>query len=148
MSSADALTDMWIDLAEGQWQHGSHLATEENRGPLRSTIARHIVSGRVRVARGDGRLLGFVMFSVESGTLERTVTRGLIENLYVIPERRRHGIGTALLEAAEKALAESGVDTVTLEVLADNDSARSFYDTHGYDPHRLTVEKAIESDTH
>jgi len=147
-SAVDALTDLWVDLAADQHRHGSHLATEDNRETLRSSIGRHVMSSRVRVAREDDRLLGFVMFTVESGSLARTVSRGLIENLYVVPDRRREGIGTALLSHAEDALRDANVERIALDVLAENDDAREFYAHHGYDPHRLTVEKPIESDTH
>ena len=148
MSAVDSLTDMWVDLAVDQRRHGSSLSAEDNRSTIRSSIGRHIVTGRMRVAREDDRLLGFVMFAVESGTLERSVDRGLIENLYVIPERRQEGIGTALLEHAEEALDAAGVETVVLDVLTANEPARAFYDNRGYAPHRLTVTKPIESDTH
>ncbi|WP_248299395.1 GNAT family N-acetyltransferase [Halorhabdus amylolytica] len=144
----DDLADMWVELAADQRRHGSHLVADGNRASIRSAIGRHVVSSRVRVAREEGRLVGFVMFTVESDSLERTVSRGLIENLYVVPDRRREGIGTKLLERAENALEDSGVETIALDVLAGNDSARAFYAETGYEPHRLTVEKPIESDTH
>jgi ribosomal protein S18 acetylase RimI-like enzyme len=35
-----------------------------------------------------------------------------------------------------------------LEVLAGNETARRFYETHGYEPHRVEMEKAPESDNH
>ncbi|ACV10959.1 GCN5-related N-acetyltransferase [Halorhabdus utahensis DSM 12940] len=147
MSAVDALADLWVDLAEGQRAYGSHLATAPNRGRIRESISRHVVTGRIRVAREADRTIGFVMFTVESGTLERTELRGLIENLYVVPARRDEGIGTKLLAEAETALREEGATVVVLDVLADNEAAREFYRARGYDPHRVTVEKSIESDT-
>jgi ribosomal protein S18 acetylase RimI-like enzyme len=104
------------------------------------------VTGRIRVARAE-KILGFVMFTLESDRLERTLTRGLVENLYVVPDRRGEGIGTRLLSVAEAELRDEGATVVALEVLADNEAAREFYRSNGYDPHRLTVEKSIESDT-
>lgn len=146
MSDVDILADLWVDLADGQREFGTHLAADANRAGVRESISRHVVTGRIRVARADG-ILGFVMFTMESDTLERTITRGLVENLYVVPDRRGEGIGTRLLEVAEAALREEGASVVSLDVLADNEAAREFYRAQGYDPHRLTVEKSIESDT-
>ncbi|QGN08173.1 GNAT family N-acetyltransferase [Halorhabdus sp. CBA1104] len=148
MDAADELADMWVSLAADQRAYGSHLEAEANRGQIRSAISRHIVSDRLRVARESDRLLGFVMFTVESGSLSRSVSRGLVENLYVVPDRRREGIGTVLLDAAETALRDAEVDVITLDVLAANDDARSFYRDRGYDPHRMSVEKSIENDSH
>jgi len=148
MSAVDALADLWVELADGQLAYGSHLATAPNRAQVRESISRHVVTGRIRVARADDRIVGFVMFTIESATLERTVTRGLVENLYVVPDRREEGIGTRLLEIAEAELREEGANVVMLDVLADNEAARAFYRAQGYEPHRVTVEKSIESDTH
>lgn len=148
MGAVDALADRWVELAEGQRPYGSHLATAPNRAQVRESISRHVVTGRIRVARAEDRIVGFVMFTMESDRLERTVARGLVENLYVVPDRRGEGLGTRLLEAAEAALRDDGADVVTLDVLADNEAARAFYRSKGYEPHRVTVEKSIESDTH
>jgi len=35
---------------------------------------------------------------------------------------------------------------VALETMADNEAARRFYRRHGYEPHRIELER--ESDTH
>ncbi|CCQ32809.1 Sporulation regulator protein [Halorhabdus tiamatea SARL4B] len=147
MSDVDILADLWVDLADGQRAFGTHLAASANRSPVRESISRHVVTGRIRVARADDRIVGFVMFTLESDTLDRTVPRGIVENLYVVPDRREEGIGTELLEIAEAELRDEGATVVALDVLADNEAARAFYRSHGYDPHRLTVEKSIESDT-
>ncbi|MFW5949866.1 MAG: GNAT family N-acetyltransferase [archaeon] len=143
----EELTEMWVTLADDQQVYGSHLRAESNREAIQESIGRHVVGDRLRVAREDGRLLGFVMFTVESKAYERTVTRGLIENIYVVADRRREGIGTRLLRAAESALADEGVDVIALDVMADNEGARGFYRHHGYAPHRVTVEQSIENDT-
>jgi ribosomal protein S18 acetylase RimI-like enzyme len=88
-------------------------------------------------------LLGFVGFSLEHDGYERECTRGTVTNLFVRSDRRGEGIGSALLSAAERALAEAGADAVALEALADNDRARAFYDNRGYDAHRIEFRKEI-----
>jgi ribosomal protein S18 acetylase RimI-like enzyme len=142
-----ALTDMWIDLAAGQRRHGSHLLASENRTTIREAISRHVVGDGVVVAR-DGDLVGFVMFTVESGTFDQDCLRGIVENIFVVPGRRGEGIGSALLDAAEAELGARGVDAVSLEVMAENDRALAFYRRQGYEPHRVELEKRPESDTH
>lgn len=88
-------------------------------------------------------LLGFVGFSLERDGYERECTRGTVTNLFVRSDRRGEGIGSALLGAAERALAEAGADAVALEALADNDRARAFYDSRGYDAHRIEFRKEV-----
>ena len=147
LSDVDTLVDRWVELARGQRAYDSHLAAEGNRTPVREALAQHVVTDGVRVARDDG-VVGFVMFSIESGNYEQTVTRGVVHNLFVVPAARRQGVGSALLAAAEEALAALGADVVSLEAMATNDAARRFYERHGYHPHRVELEKPTRSDTH
>lgn len=147
MTDLDTLVDLWVDLAAGQRQHNSHLQAEGNRDRIRETLARQIALSEVRVARQNGRIVGFVSYTIEGSTFARSATKGLIQNIYVVPELRGIGVGSQLLTAAEETLDESGADVVALEVMAANAAARRFYKRHGYDPHRVTLEKSVESDT-
>jgi ribosomal protein S18 acetylase RimI-like enzyme len=144
---ADAIADAWVDLAAGQRRYGSLLRAEANREAVREAITRSIVVGGL-LAAYDPDLVGFVMFGPESGTYEQRAEKGVVENLYVVPGRQGEGIGTALLEAAEETLAAGGAEVITLDVMADNDDARRFYRKRGYDPHRVTMTRAVKSDTH
>lgn len=155
----DAVADLWVDLAADQRAHGSHLLAAPNREAVRETVARRAVVDVLLVARGsdadrgegvapalgstDGPIRGFVSATVESGTYEQDVTRGVVDNLYVEPPARGRGLGGDLLAGAEAALIDIGVDTVALEVMADNAAARRFYEHHGYEPHRVELEKRV-----
>lgn len=145
---AQAVADLWVELARGQREHGSHLAGVPNRTQARDDIAQRAVTGGLLVARDDDRLVGFVTFSTEQGSYEQTTDRGLIHDIYVRPEYRDQGVGSQLLSSAERKLEAEGVDRVSLEMLADNDAARRFYERHGYSPHRLELEKPVGNDTH
>ncbi|CCQ36595.1 GNAT family acetyltransferase [Natronomonas moolapensis 8.8.11] len=143
---ADRLADLWVDLAADQRRHSSHLEAEANREVIHETMLRHAVTDTVFSARRGGTVVGFVTFGVESGRYEQDVTRGTIHNVYVEPSDRGEGIGSALLAAAERELVSLGVGVVTLEAMARNDAARSFYARHGYTPHRIELEKPINDD--
>ena len=143
-----AIVDGWAALASDQRAHGSHLLAEENRSTVREHVTHHVVGDRIFVARDGDVLIGFVQFSTELGTYRMDVDRGVVETLYVVPDRRGQGIGSRLLEEAEAALAEEGTTTVSLEVMAANEDARRFYRAHGYDVHRVGMEKPLENDTH
>lgn len=150
----EAVADLWVDLASDQRDHGATLLASENLTAVRESIARHVFSGEVFIARTEATsadqdthhdLLGFISFSLEHGGYDRDRRRGVIENLYVVPAHRGEGVGAALLDAAERALAESGAETIALEALVDNERAREFYQTHGYDPHRIELTKPVKS---
>jgi len=136
----DRVVELWLSLASGQQEYGSHLLAERNSERIRESILRHVVRDSVLVAR-DGKLVGFVMFSTNASEYVQDCTQGTIENLYVRPGRRDEGVGSRLLAAAEKRLQDAGVDAITLEVMAANDDARRFYRRHGYSPHRVEMEK-------
>lgn len=147
----DAVTDLWVRLASSQRAHGSTLLPEENRETVRDSVARGIVTGELLVARGDvddhDAPVGFVGFSLDHGGLERDETRGVVDNLFVEPDRRGEGVGSALLAAAERALHEAGAVEIALEAMATNDRARSFYRNHGYEPHRVVLlKRSAETD--
>ncbi|WP_121821572.1 GNAT family N-acetyltransferase [Halostella salina] len=144
------LVDQWVRLAAEQRDHGSRLLADSNRGPIRETLARSVVTGNALVGRDDGGVVGFVTFEPDTGSYETDVTTGTVTNLFVRPDRRGEGVGSELLAAAERALAEDGADAVSLEVLAGNEAARRFYRREGYDSHRVTMTKPLadESDTH
>jgi ribosomal protein S18 acetylase RimI-like enzyme len=96
---------------------------------------------------GDWGFVGFVTFSTSGGGYDMDATRGSVENLFVRPSARGEGVGASLLSAAEAALADRGVDVVSLEVLAANARAREFYDREGYGEHRVVVEKRVDVET-
>jgi hypothetical protein len=55
-----------------------------------------------------------------------------IEDVFVLPEWRNRGVGTALLEAAESAAAARGDRGVSLAVSTGNAGARRLYARLGY----------------
>lgn len=54
---------------------------------------------------------------------------GVLDHLYLLPDERRHGIGTLLLDVAKEA-SPAGL---TLAVFARNTGARAFYVRHGFE---------------
>ena len=151
---ADTVADLWVALAADQRRHGSTLLAAANHNAVREWAASRAVTGELFVARDSGEtdataaLLGFVGFTLEHGGYDRDYSRGVVSNLYVVPERRGEGVGSALLHAAEQALSSAGADAVVLEALANNDQARAFYAEHGYEPHRIECRKRLENDKH
>jgi ribosomal protein S18 acetylase RimI-like enzyme len=57
---------------------------------------------------------------------------GHIITIDVLPEARRHGLGSRLLDAVEKELKKLGCSHVSLETAVDNFAALHFYKQHGY----------------
>jgi GNAT superfamily N-acetyltransferase len=85
----------------------------------------------VLAARSEGQMLGVAVLAyrpnIPAGALFAS-----IEDLYVQPEARRQGVGTALLVAANERCAARRISYV--EVQVEDEAAGSFYASLGYEP--------------
>ncbi len=119
-----------------------HAVWHETQAPLQPTpvasgrdraFFEHILTksrSRPLVARdGRGQLLGFVHWE-----------KALIQSLYLAPDARGRGVGSALLAAAEDQIRVSGAAKCALMCLVGNDRARAFYERHGY---RVTLNRNV-----
>src|ERR1700712_3958591 len=59
----------------------------------------------------------------------------VLDELYVAPRFRNHGMGSALLASAEAVIRERGVELLEINVDGDDTDARRFYARHGYVNH-------------
>ncbi len=78
----------------------------------------------------EPRILGFIV--AEIGRAKHGLRVGHIITIDVIPEARRRGVGSALLEAAEQQLTAVGASSVVLETAVNNATALRFYKQKGY----------------
>ena len=86
-------------------------------------------AGWVAVVEGVavGYLLAVYVFSLEHLGLTAE-----IDEFFVSPSQRGHGVGAELLKTAESEFLRAGCTNVALQLSRDNDSARAFYHRHGY----------------
>jgi ribosomal protein S18 acetylase RimI-like enzyme len=81
------------------------------------------------VAESSGFPIGQAWVDLKKG---RDAATGMLWAVRVIPGFQGAGIGSRLIEAAEKALAELGYTTTEIGVEEDNESARRLYEALGY----------------
>ena len=90
-----------------------------------------IESGEVMVLLGGNGPDGFAQLrfrpSLYTGALD-----AYLEELYVVPERRGHGLGRALLEAAMRYAKERGAAHIDLGTSEDDVAARALYESAGF----------------
>jgi GNAT superfamily N-acetyltransferase len=82
------------------------------------------------VAEDDGTILGFATVAANRDGLGKEV--GELGAIYVDPDRWNYGVGSALLEAAEASLKESGYTSAVLWTIKANSRTRRFYENHGW----------------
>ena len=79
----------------------------------------------------DTPLLGFVHLMPSINTIAMRPI-WFLEDLYVVPEYRRHGIATALMHHAEAFARETGAERLTLATAHNNTRAQSLYKRLNY----------------
>ena len=79
------------------------------------------------IGEGDGAAIGYFLAREILGSAE-------LLNLAVTPERRRRGIGQALLEAGLAVVRGRGGREIFLEVRASNAAAQALYLAYGFRP--------------
>jgi ribosomal protein S18 acetylase RimI-like enzyme len=85
-------------------------------------IRRHVAKDVALLADEDGYALAYM----------KQPGRGFVSDVYVRPDARGRGIGSALVREAVQRLRAQGAATVELEVLASNHAARAIYARWGF----------------
>lgn len=96
-----------------------------------SAFERFIGQPGFLIAVEDGTVIGYVVADIIASH-GRPI--GHIKNLAVHPDRRGERVATTLLSRAMMVLTGGGVDSVKLEVRANNDAARGLYRQFGFEP--------------
>ena len=126
------MTAFQIELMTSPAQIDAVLAIEEasftnpwTREMYRAELDNHGVSYCYLAKDAAGETVGFCSFW-------RVLDELHINNLAVVPGRRRAGVATALLEHAIRQGAAQGATRATLEVRRSNTAARLLYERFGF----------------
>jgi ribosomal protein S18 acetylase RimI-like enzyme len=112
----DAVLELWGG------SRSSHAVTEDT--PER--VAALLVHDALFVAEADGEIVGAVIAAFDGW-------RGNFYRLAVAPAFRRRGLGRRLVAAGEERLRAAGAPRVTALVAFDDEAARGFWGSVGYD---------------
>ena len=99
----------------------------------RAYISAHLKDGTsvVFLARLDGNAAGFVQLFPAFNTV-RLRPALILEDLFVVPDARRHGVASALLDAALGYARETGAAVMFLETAYTNVAAQAVYERAGW----------------
>ncbi len=92
----------------------------------------------VLIAELDGKAIGYAVAYVMDGRY------GYLDEMYVDEGARGHGLGKALIEAAEDWAREMSMTQMRLNVFLWNENATRLYEKTGYDGYYLCMRKGID----
>lgn len=103
--------------------------------------------GVILIIRVEQKLCGFVCLQgpadpeqVDAAGESRYV---FLSDLFVHSQYRKQGLGTALLQAAEKWAVESGCEKIALRVMGNNKVAIRFYERHRFQSQFMVMNKSL-----
>ena len=110
------------------------LGYETTQSEMRVRLERIATDDRFRtfVAVCDNKVCGMIG-TLASPSYEHNDIGGRILALVTLGTMRRHGIGCALLAAAEKDFARRGIWRVALNTRLTRDEAHKFYESRGFE---------------
>lgn len=118
-------------LLQGQFdEHGISFDAER----LNKAVEEILIDeqwGSFLLAREQDRSVGLAAVSY-TRTLEHGGKSAWLDELYVLPEKRGRGIGTALVEEVIARCRASGCAAIDLEVDQEHQDAERLYSRHGF----------------
>jgi GNAT superfamily N-acetyltransferase len=98
---------------------------------LTERIGELLAEGAITVLLAGDPPAGFALFRLRP-SLWAKAGDAYLEELYVIPERRRQGLGRALLEASIEAARRAGANHFELTTGETDTEARTLYESRGF----------------
>ncbi len=121
------------------WQTVFGYETAHNRPELVIDRKLAVDDGLFSVAIAAGRVVGTMLAGYEGH-------RGWLYAVAVHPAHRQHGIGSALVAHAERALTARGCMKINLQIADGNEAVSSFYAALGYRvERRVSMGKCIDA---
>ncbi|GLZ78851.1 GNAT family acetyltransferase [Actinorhabdospora filicis] len=93
----------------------------------------------------DGRVVGSLTGDVAQASHMRPIRLATLRSMYVRPEARDGGVGSALVEAFRAWALDKKADRLAVTAYAANDDAIRFYRRNGFAPHHLVLEAQVEA---
>jgi ribosomal protein S18 acetylase RimI-like enzyme len=144
----DEVADLWLALHrhhrevsalqplvaddQASWQRRRQLYVEALTGH----------GGFLVLAAADGRALGYALVRIEHGPDDTWPVGDRYAELYslaVLPEARRMGLGTRILDFVDRELAERGIHDLQVAVMVGNDEALRFDERRGLRPAEVVL---------
>ncbi|KEO82582.1 GNAT family N-acetyltransferase [Tumebacillus flagellatus] len=103
---------------------------DEKLHALLDTLELQPERGLQFIAEVDGKPVGFATLYSTFSTL-RAQKAMVMNDLFVLPEARKHGVGQALFQACANYVKDNGYAFMEWVTASDNETAQRFYEAQG-----------------
>ncbi len=147
-SDLDTLVSFWREIEDNPALSGDFFSpSQENETSWR----KHVLSvyeedeNQILVAEDEGKLVGFIkIMTLVRHPLVSNIRCSLIGNMYVLPEFRRMGVASALMDRVFEYVKSKGGTHVRLNVMASNTPAYNLYEKRGFVDYSIIMMKQLE----
>jgi len=135
---------LFKQLYEEMDQQGLQLSLQTNGSEiwirqLKKTLGRF---QSLVIAEELGNVIGFGVGAIRLAPEYLEIKKvGLITHINIVPEKRRNRIGKKIVNELEAWFSENQVDSIELEVLANNKSGARFWELLGYQKNLIRMQK-------
>lgn len=138
--------DLWAELMVLTSQYNRHYEMIETAKLLQESYLKAFFdssTAAIFAARDRARIAGFAnVYITKPAPVFKQNTLGVIENLYVLPEYRRRGLGRRIVERAHQYFSDFDTDEIYVNVIVANEASEKFWSAMGYQTQKLTMARA------
>src|SRR6476646_7917434 len=127
--TGELITEL-LALMQELYQHTGMPWSESTAKVSLSELLGNPEKGAAWLIRVEDEPVGYFVLTL-AFSLEFGGTFALLDELYIRPPQRSHGIGSATMRFVEEQSRELGAGTLRLETGYDNPDAVRFYERHG-----------------
>lgn len=92
----------------------------------------------VYIAVVDDKIIGYLAGSINIETSYVTKSLAEVENMFILEDYRKYGIGTKLMNAFKKYCANEGIQEIKVTASAKNKNAINFYKKNDFEDFEMT----------
>jgi GNAT superfamily N-acetyltransferase len=140
----DALRRCVVELQDFERSLCSSSCMPRGEAVVDHCVAELLERRQVLCAVGrDGEVAGYVAFGEAVDLIDGSGVYLSVSDLFVHERARGEGVGRLLLNAAEEAAKARGIAAIRVDVLAQNAGALTAYESYGFRPRFVTLEKSL-----
>ncbi len=145
-AAGHADTETLVPMMRGLYEHDQSFFDEPHARQALAALLDQPAWGRVFVIQRDDKPVGYLVLTF-GYSLEYRGRDALVDELYLEPDARGQGLGTAALCFAEEVCRAEGIGALHLEVERANTRAQAVYRQFGFHHHdRFLMTKWVEGE--